>query len=57
MLILAGILDEFTVDNLTQGLMRLWYASEDWVRNIGPGTLILGAAAVGSIYYFIVRPR
>jgi hypothetical protein len=57
MLILAGILDDFTVDNTTQGLQRLWFDVSEFLVNIGPGTLVLGAVALGAVYYFIVRPR
>jgi hypothetical protein len=37
--------------------VRLWYALEEFVRNVGPGSLVLFAAVGGVIYYFIVRPR
>ena len=49
--------DQLRVDNIVDGFVRLWYAIEEYVRNIGPGTLLVGAAVVGAVYYFIVRPR
>ena len=49
--------DELSASRITEDLMRVWYASEEYVRNIGPGTLILGAMVVGVVYYSIVRPR
>jgi hypothetical protein len=51
------ILDQLTIDNISSGLVRLWYGLEEFVRNIGPGTLVLIATVGGAIYYFIVRPR
>lgn len=49
--------DQFSASRIVEDLMRLWYSSEDYVRNIGPGTLILGAVALGFVYYSIVRPK
>jgi hypothetical protein len=56
-MVLAGIWDQFTASNIVEGLMQLWYSVEEFVVNIGPGTLILGAGVLGAVYYFIVRPR
>jgi len=57
MLISQGIWDQFTIDSIANGMVRLWYMMEEFVRNIGPGTLLLFAMGGGAIYYFIVRPR
>ena len=57
MLVMAGIFDEFTVSNLGQGLAQLGYAFQEFVMNIGPGTLVTGALIGGAVYYFVVRPR
>ena len=57
MVILAGIWDDFSASNIVQGLMQLWYSIEEYVRNIGPGTLLTGALIGGALYYFVVRPR
>jgi hypothetical protein len=57
MLIFAGIWDDFSASNIVQGLMQLWYSIEEYVRNIGPGTLLTGALIGGAVYYFVVRPR
>jgi hypothetical protein len=57
MLISQAIWDQFTIDSIVNGMVRLWYALEDFVRNMGPGTLLLLAMGGGAIYYFIVRPR
>jgi hypothetical protein len=48
---------DFSASRIVEELMRLWYSIQDYVRNIGPGTLILGAVVVGVVYYSIVRPR
>jgi hypothetical protein len=48
---------DLSASRIVEDLMRIWYASEDYVRNIGPGTLIIGAVVVGVVYYTIVRPR
>jgi hypothetical protein len=57
MLISQGIWDQFTIDSIADGLVRLWFAIEEFVRNMGPGTLLLCAMGGGAIYYFMVRPR
>ncbi len=57
MVFAQSIWDQLTIDNVSSGLVRLWYALEEFVRNIGPGSLVLFAAVGGAIYYFIVRPR
>ena len=57
MLISQSIWDQLTIDSIANGLMRLWYALEEFVLNMGPGTLLLLAMGGGAIYYFIVRPR
>ena len=57
MLISQSIWDQFTIDTIANGLVRLWYALEEFVRNMGPGSLLLLAMGGGAIYYFIVRPR
>ena len=57
MLVFAGILDEFTASNIVEGLVQLWYSIEEYLRDIGPGTLLLGAGVLGAFYYFVVRPR
>lgn len=57
MVLAQGFLDNFSVDNITSGLMQLWSSIELWAREIGPGTLLLGALGLGAVYYFIVRPR
>jgi hypothetical protein len=57
MLISQSIWDQFTIDTIANGMVRLWYALEEFARNIGPGTLLLLAMGGGAVYYFIVRPR
>jgi hypothetical protein len=57
MLVSQSIWDEFTIDSIANGMVRLWYALEEFVSNMGPGTLLLCALGGGVIYYFIVRPR
>ena len=57
MLISQGIWDQFTIDSIASGMVRLWYMMEEFVRNIGPGTLLLFAMGGGAVYYFVVRPR
>ena len=57
MLISQSVWDQFTIDSIANGMVRLWYALEEFVRDMGPGTLLLLAMGGGAIYYFIVRPR
>jgi hypothetical protein len=57
MVLAQGFWDQLAVDNIARGLTQLWYTLEEWVRNIGPGSLLLLAIVGGGIYYFIVRPR
>ena len=57
MLISQAIWDQFTIDTIVNGMVRLWYGLEEFARNIGPGTLLLLAMGGGAVYYFIVRPR
>ena len=57
MLIAQGFWDQLATESITNGLLRLWYSVEDFVRNIGPGSLLLIAMAGGALYYFVVRPR
>ena len=57
MMFAQGISDQLTFDNISSGMVRLWYTLEEFVRNMGPGTLLLLAMGGGAIYYFIVRPR
>jgi len=57
MLIFGSLWDQFSPGSLVEGMMRLWTTLEEAVRNIGPGTLALGALVLGAVYYFIVRPR
>ena len=45
MVFAQSIWDQLTIDNVSSGLVRLWYALEEFVRNIGPGSLVLFAAA------------
>jgi len=57
MLIFVSLWDQFNPGSIVDGMMRIWASLEDAVRNIGPGTLALGALGLGAVYYFIVRPR
>jgi hypothetical protein len=57
MLVSQSIWDQFTIDTIVDGLVRLWSVMEEYGRNIGPGSLLLFAMGGGAIYYFIVRPR
>jgi hypothetical protein len=57
MLIFASLWDQFNTGSIVEGMMRLWASLDEAVRNIGPGTLALGALVLGAVYYFIVRPR
>jgi len=57
MLIAQGVWDQLTIDTIASGMVRLWYAMEEFFRDIGPGSLLLFAMGGGAVYYFIVRPR
>ena len=57
MVIFVSLWDQFNPGSIVEGMMRLWTSFEEAVRNIGPGTLALGALVLGAVYYFIVRPR
>ena len=57
MLISQSLWDQLAIDNIADGMVRLWYSMEEFVRNIGPGTLLIFAMGGGAIYYFVVRPR
>ena len=57
MLISQAIWDQFTIDTIVDGLVRLWSLMEESARNLGPGSLLLFAMGGGAVYYFIVRPR
>ena len=57
MLISQSLWDQLAIDNIADGMVRLWYSLEEFVLNIGPGTLLILAMAGGVVYYFIVRPR
>ena len=57
MLVAQGFWDQLQWDNIAAGLDRLYYLLQDWVLNVGPGTLLVGAVVLGLVYYIIVRPR
>jgi hypothetical protein len=57
MLISQGLWDQLAIDNIADGMVRLWYSLEEFARNIGPGTLLIFAMGGGAVYYFVVRPR
>jgi len=57
MVVAQGFWDQLSPDNLTSGLLQVWNAIEQWVRDMGPGSLLLGAVVLGAVYYFVVRPR
>ena len=57
MVVAQGLWDQLTPDNVTSGLVRIWNVIEQWVRDMGPGSLLLGAVVLGAVYYFVVRPR
>ena len=57
MLISQSLWDQLAIDNIADGMVRLWYSMEEFLRNIGPGTLLILAMVGGVVYYFIVRPR